>query len=172
MKFSIASLLLLLCWSAARANVIPEGQSKQEMMPSVFPTIQAEDYSYITGGAYIYDDCGATTVGNMGTVAMMRFDNVDVGTTAATTVRIHYSNEAVGQWTKVRFFTNNPAVSSAIGNVNAIRTNDWCDFADVLIDVSGANPPIVGKYDSLYFTFTTSDPTSAGFDFDWFSFEK
>ncbi|GAB6024127.1 hypothetical protein CHUAL_008837 [Chamberlinius hualienensis] len=168
MKLVIGPLMLLLCWSVVKTNIIPKGQYKDDVMPSVFPKVQAENYSYVTSGAYIYNDCGNTTVGNLRNGGMLRYDNVDVGTTAATNLRIRFSNKALGTRTTVNFYINNPAIQTEpTAFVDAPRTNDWCDFAEATKTVRG----IIGKYSSLYFKFVTDVPNSEGIDFDWFSFE-
>ncbi|GAB6024130.1 hypothetical protein CHUAL_008840 [Chamberlinius hualienensis] len=172
MKLATAPLMLLLCWIVTKANVIPEEKLDTDVMPSVYPKIQAEAYSYVTSGAYINNDCGSTTVGYLRNGGMLRFDNVDVGPVKANFTRIRFSNEALGSMTTVKFYIDNPVVQlNETGSVNATRTNDWCDFVELTIDVTDASPEIKGKFNSLYFKFVTDVPNSEGIDFDWFSFE-
>ncbi|GAB6024132.1 hypothetical protein CHUAL_008842 [Chamberlinius hualienensis] len=170
MKLVIGSLMLLLCWSLVNTNVIAKSLV-EDVMPSVYPKMQAEAYSYVTSGAYIYNDCGSTTVGNLRNGGMLRFDNVDIGLVAAGHLRIRYSNKAVGIPTTVRLYNVHPTTPNApvLATFIATRTNDWCDFNEFSVTVAGT-PPFVGVQSSLYFTFQC-DATSSGFDFDYFAFE-
>ncbi|GAB6024131.1 hypothetical protein CHUAL_008841 [Chamberlinius hualienensis] len=145
MKLMIDPLMLLLCWSVVKANIIPEEQLEKNVMPSVYPKIQAEAYSYVTSGAYIYNDCGSTTVGNLRNGGMLRFDNVDVGVDAAAHLRIRYSNKAVGASTTVTLYNVHPSTTGAtiLATVVATRTNDWCDFAEAL-NTAAIKPALVG----------------------------
>ncbi|GAB6024128.1 hypothetical protein CHUAL_008838 [Chamberlinius hualienensis] len=171
MKLVIGSLMLILCWSVVNANVIAKSLV-EDVMPSVYPKIQAVNYNYVTSGAYIYNDCGSTTVGNLRNGGMLRYDNVDVGIVAAGHLRIRYSNKAVGESTTVTLYNVHPTTADApvLATFIATRTNDWCDFNEFSVTVAGT-PPFVGVQSSLYFKFTTSDPTSSGFDFHYFAFE-
>ncbi|GAB6024136.1 hypothetical protein CHUAL_008846 [Chamberlinius hualienensis] len=172
MKLAICSLLLISCWAIVNSNVIPVGQLKEDGMPMVFPTVQAESFSYSTGGS-VYNDCKTIAVGNLRNGGMLRFDNIDVGVDPAANLRIRYSNKAVGASTTVTLYNVHPSTTGAtiLATVVATRTNDWCDFAEGLNDAT-ISPPLVGMQRSLYFKFATSDPTSSGFDFDYFSLEK
>ncbi|GAB6024129.1 hypothetical protein CHUAL_008839 [Chamberlinius hualienensis] len=171
MNLLIGSLMLLLFWRISKANVIPQGQSNEEVMPSVYPKVQAESYSYVTPGAYAYDDCGSTTIGHLGNGGMLRFDNVDVGVSFANHIRVRYSNQASGARTTIELYTENPALGGPfIATVNAVRTNDWCDLAEVTAEIETAikvriSRPIAVDIQTLYLLFNT-DPNSAGCDID------
>ncbi|GAB6024135.1 hypothetical protein CHUAL_008845 [Chamberlinius hualienensis] len=171
MKLGIGSLFLISCCAIiVKANVVPERQSKKDATPMLFPTVQAESFSYSTG-ASIYNDCETTTVGNLKNGGMLRFDNIDIGVDEAKTIRIRYSNKAVGESTTVELYNVHPSSdgATALVTVVATRTYDWCDFAEVTGTIA-APTPFKGIQRNLYLKFTTSDPTSSGFDFDYFSF--
>ncbi|GAB6024126.1 hypothetical protein CHUAL_008836 [Chamberlinius hualienensis] len=171
MNLTIGSFMLLLCWSFVNANVIPEEQLNGNVMPSLYPTVQAESYSYITSGAYIYNDCGSTTVGNLRNKGMLTFNKVDIGVDGANCVRIRYSNKAAGTQTKIEVYIEHPVLGGKpIATAYAVRTNDWCDFAEVINDGKIVNT--ISGIQTFYLVFTIDDaPASAGCDIDWFSLE-
>ncbi|GAB6024125.1 hypothetical protein CHUAL_008835 [Chamberlinius hualienensis] len=168
MKLVIGSLLLLLCLRIVKANAIPEGQSVKDEMPSVYPKVYAVNYSYITTGAYIYNDCTHTTVGNLRDKGLLRFDNIDIGPDSANTIRIHFSNQSTGTQTMIRVYTEHPSIGGFIGSVKAKRTDDWCD----LTDNTGTIVVTSGVISTLYLEWNTDVSTSAGCDLEWFSFER
>ncbi|GAB6024133.1 hypothetical protein CHUAL_008843 [Chamberlinius hualienensis] len=170
MKLIFGSLMLLLCWSVVKANIINKGQSNENVMPSIYPKVEAENYSHVTSGAYIYNDCGNTTVGNLRNGGMLTFNNIDIGRDNARCIRVRYSNQATGSQTTIQLHDTHPILGGdPLTTVNAVRTNDWCDF----IEVKNTNP-IVGDFSgvqTLYLVFNTDNINSAGCDIDWFSFE-
>ncbi|GAB6024134.1 hypothetical protein CHUAL_008844 [Chamberlinius hualienensis] len=166
MKLVVCSLLLLAV--IVKANVIPKKQS-EDVMPMVYPIIQAENYNY-SSGSTTKNDCGSTAVGNLRNGGMLRYDNVDIGVNPATRMRIRFSNKALGLLTTLRLYTEHPVTGALpIVSILAPRTNDWCDLAQTLPQTMAIT--LLGSYSSLYLTFTTTDPSSEGIDLDWFTFD-
>ncbi|GAB6027502.1 hypothetical protein CHUAL_001754 [Chamberlinius hualienensis] len=133
---------------------------------NAYTTVQAEDYSFTSGGA-TYNDCGSTTVGGIGNDGFLRFDHVDFGTVGATSLLFRYSNvDSSSQLFIVNVYLDSYESGTQIARFTTDSTMDWCKFKEILVPLT-ASPKGVHN---VYFYFSFESITSGGIDFDWFTF--
>ncbi|GAB6024118.1 hypothetical protein CHUAL_008828 [Chamberlinius hualienensis] len=161
MKSLMGFICMFVGWTTLAAKAI--GHPVNKIEERTFSLIQAETCAIIGG---IFDDCGTTSVGNLGYGGMVGCYDVDFGT-GANDIIINYSNNATGSQFIVQAKLDNKDDPENFLTFSLSNNGSWCNYFEAIAD-SPSPEPTTGVH-HVYFIFYMDLISSEGPHFDAFA---